>query len=86
MNVNEIVQNIKTKLFCHRGKHAWEHYTWGSAPVDNLNGTFGIWGIPMRECKTCSKLEMRLKGVYVEDKKKLTIKDLGYESLEDVPE
>lgn len=70
------IKNRKIKTKCEKGKHDWNYYTWGSAPVDNLDDTFCFWSIPVRNCETCKKHEMKLKDGYEAAKKGLTINDM----------
>lgn len=72
----QLIKGLKVKLFCSREKHDWKYYTWGSAVVDNLDGTFGLWEIPVRDCPTCKKHQYNLKNAWEDAKKCLTIKDL----------
>lgn len=74
--LKNIIKNAKVKLLCNKEKHKWEYSTWGSAPVDHLDGTFGLWSLGTRWCKTCGKEELNLKNGWEARKKGLTINDL----------
>lgn len=78
----KLFKNLKVKLLCSNEKHDWEYYTWGSAVVDNLDGTCSLWQLPIRECHTCNKHQLKLKKGWEDSKKSLTIKDLETESGE----
>jgi len=67
---------LKIRLRCVKGNHNFEYATWGSAFVDNLDGTFSLCEIDIRTCKTCKRHEMNLKNGWQEAKKGLTINDL----------
>jgi Zn finger protein HypA/HybF involved in hydrogenase expression len=75
-NSKNHIKKVKTKLYCEKGNHNWEHGIWGSAFVDNLDGTFSLWEIGVRTCQTCKRHEMNLKNGWEEAKKGLTINDL----------
>jgi hypothetical protein len=72
----QAIKNMKIKLHCNKDKHSWEYCTWGSALVDNLDGTFGFWSIPTRYCKNCDKEQFNLKNGWELAKKNLTINDV----------
>ncbi|WP_182004632.1 hypothetical protein [Priestia aryabhattai] len=74
--LKNIIRNTKIKLQCNKEKHNWNYCTWGSAFVDNLDTTFGIWSIGVRTCNTCGRHEMNLKNGWEKGKKSLTINDL----------
>ena len=70
------IQKVQVNLYCKKEKHKWQHGTWGSAFVDNLDETYGIWEISTRTCHFCGKHELKLKNGWERAKKGLTINDL----------
>lgn len=69
-------KRLLIKLLCSRDKHNWEYYTWGSAPVDNLDGTVSIWALSSRECSNCGKHQIRYRKGWDDYKDKITIYDV----------
>ena len=73
-----MIKKAKIKLKCENGKHDWERYIRGNAMVDNLNGTYSMWEIPGRVCKTCERNENNLGEGFQLEKENITINDLKY--------
>lgn len=75
--MKDFVRRQLIRLFCAKGRHAWEGYTWGNAFVDHFDGTFGFCDVSMRSCTRCEQTEMYLKDGWQPEKETLGITDFN---------